>query len=292
MCKPKFNYAILDLAMGCYCSQIYSQLLYQTDCYTSDSGNCKDLGTKDLNNDVKCPIKGKDTFKGLIAFFVGTCHKKCAACNGPDQNDCTSCSPGQIETPKADQPTVSCSCEKANYYYDFSSSKCLACDPTCLTCSTPYTCQTCQEGLTLKYGVCYCPAGHYQEKSANAFNCKDCGQTCAECSAPGADKCTKCEDRADVTLSNNKCMSNVLGKYYDKKGQPLLPCDPNCKTCSGPSKSECLSCQDTFALIGSQCGCADGYFLNDKTNKCEKTCNTILKETADPLNVQIQTLKT
>ncbi|KAM0755207.1 growth factor receptor domain-containing protein [Meredithblackwellia eburnea MCA 4105] len=114
-------------------------------------------------------------------------------------------------------------------YYLTSTGDCLACDPTCASCSSPSgVCLTCQTGLS---------------PSSSSPN------TClTSTTALSNGTFTTCPSRTFFSSSTSSCTS----------------CNPVCETCYGSSTNECLSCRIPNVLLEGKCVAVD-----TKTGVCD-----------------------
>ncbi|GAA5925854.1 hypothetical protein JCM1841_006338 [Sporobolomyces salmonicolor] len=110
----------------------------------------------------------------------------------------------------------------ANGYYMTSSGDCLACDPSCESCSSPSgTCLTCQAGL--------------------------------EPLSTDATKCTT----ATTATSNGTFVTCAARTFFDTATAECVDCNPLCETCFETGANGCLECRSPNVLLNGQCVAMD-----------------------------------
>jgi hypothetical protein len=233
--------------------------------------DCECDGTRRCSPDKYCAecFDLVSEFPTVYAFSdCPVCEQPCQSCNGPTNQDCTSCGDGFV--------LVNGSCDP--------------CDPTCVTCQD-----------TTSTGCIVCPVGYDLELDGSCVIHIDCDKNCPTCNGPNYDQCTSCDDTRvlvngqcilqcvsyDYSVeenSNGSCTSdcdcdgtrrcspsdicedcsyldNLYPSLYDQTDCP--PCDKSCDSCTGPSDKDCKSC-------------VDGEYLADdgSCQLCDKSCNT------------------
>lgn len=194
---------------------------------TQGSGIQSSMGTVVIEGQVKLCAPGcSDCSTGL-----------CTACNSMyvfDSDaatcyqcglDCTVCSAGN--------PNSCSACVNGAY---LSGTQCLACKPTCTTCSgTSTSCQSCLPGQYFSNVACASCPRNCINCSSNATctncrkgfvvtsngSCRGCSQSCSSCEASNIMVCTSCSSY--LYLSAGIC----------------LPCPSRCQKCSGNVCAQC-----------------------------------------------------
>ena len=98
---------------------------------------------------TSCPISTFQTPRGCQS-----CHPDCASCNGPNFNQCISCSPSSKIPALINGRCLTC---QQSQFFDKVSSTCKSCDPSCSSCSGagPNNCQACSSpSQSLQAGTC------------------------------------------------------------------------------------------------------------------------------------------
>ncbi|GAA5891563.1 hypothetical protein JCM5296_004259 [Sporobolomyces johnsonii] len=110
----------------------------------------------------------------------------------------------------------------ASGYYMTSSGDCLACDPSCESCSSPSgTCLTCQTGL--------------QPLSTDATQCTT----------------------ATTATSNGTFVTCAARTFFDTTTAECVDCNPLCETCFETGATGCLECRTPNVLLNGQCVAMD-----------------------------------
>ncbi|XP_030000063.1 proprotein convertase subtilisin/kexin type 5-like [Sphaeramia orbicularis] len=200
------------------------------------------------------------------------CHRDCASCDGPDDDDCDVCS-----NPKAVRYNGECLANCPTWtYYDKSTNECRDCDKTCLTCSDqePSSCLTCGQNRTKD------ASGHcvwYSECSLRSYmdqngECQTCPKSCHRCFGSGEDHCLSCEEPR--FLLNNTCVLECPVGYYaeDKDERVCERCHFSCKSCRGRHSTECVACKPGLFQQGKSCveTCSESHFGNTSTLTCDR----------------------
>uniref|UniRef100_A0A9J8AQS0 Proprotein convertase subtilisin/kexin type 5a n=1 Tax=Cyprinus carpio carpio TaxID=630221 RepID=A0A9J8AQS0_CYPCA len=197
---------------------------------------------------VVCP---DGFFEDTDQGFCERCHADCELCDGPEPNNCDSCS-------DTDHTLHNGACLApcpAHTYRDSRSGECMACDSSCLTCSGPHdtSCTSCPEGMAMDaHGRCAtpttCPSHHYSNQDGE---CHLCHKYCHECSGPHQDQCLSCNQ--NHYLLNGSCVNQCPDEYFRGETQRCEPCHPNCLTCMGRHSHECLSCRAHLYRDAKEC---------------------------------------
>ncbi|GAA6029458.1 hypothetical protein JCM8097_003689 [Rhodosporidiobolus ruineniae] len=183
-----------------------------------------------------CPAGCKDcddglTGTGLCLDVVATnvtLPSTCNCINGECASNSTtatcSCNAGWA---KAANGTQCAAC--ADGYYMTSGGDCLACDPSCATCSSPSgTCLTCQSGLQ-----------------------------------PSSSSSTKCIT-ATTALNNGSFITCPSRTFFSSSADGCVDCNPLCESCFKEGTDGCLACRSPNVLLGGQC-----VAMDSKTGVCD-----------------------
>uniref|UniRef100_A0A8C2KSV0 Proprotein convertase subtilisin/kexin type 5b n=1 Tax=Cyprinus carpio TaxID=7962 RepID=A0A8C2KSV0_CYPCA len=215
-----------------------------------------------------CP---KRYFTNLEQNECTPCHSDCAECDGPDEDDCTSC---------------------GDYGYVRHNTKCLyscppetyldGCDKSCQTCSGPHpsSCLTCRDNMRKDVnGHCEvfsgCPLHTFTDKDGQ---CKACHKSCLQCSGADKQQCLSCNPKR--LLLNQTCVSTCPGGYYVDKGkQECVQCHVKCASCLGHHSNDCITCKPGLLLLGHSCftTCPLSYFVDASSRACQE-CDHTCKE--------------
>jgi proprotein convertase subtilisin/kexin type 5 len=126
----------------------------------------------------------------------------------------------------------------------------MACDSSCLTCTSKSSCTSCPVLKLLVNGSCvaYCGDAYYPAQTTSVGNtCLQCNTSCNTC-VDSPTKCTSCTNY--YYLSTDTCLGNL---------NTFLACDETCLTCSGSLDNQCLTCPTYYYLNqNNYCkGCGD-----------------------------------
>ncbi|XP_058630422.1 proprotein convertase subtilisin/kexin type 5 [Onychostoma macrolepis] len=222
----------------------------------------------------------EDTDQGICE----RCHADCELCDGPEPNNCDSCS-------DTDHTLHNGACLApcpAHTYKESRSGECMACDSSCLTCSGPHdtSCSSCSEGLAMDaHGRCAtpitCPSHHYSNQDGE---CHLCHKYCHECSGPHQDQCLSCNQ--NHYLLNGSCVNQCPDEFFRGETQRCEPCHPNCLTCMGRHSHECLSCRAHLYRDVKECvdTCRSGRYASAVSRTCERcheSCGECLQAGAE-----------
>lgn len=203
----------------------------------------------------------------LVCAF---CHSDCKTCDGPEYDDCMTCT-NPLISPNAD--IGYCVCAAGEFANDKMPLVCDSCDDSCSECSGPsyddcIVCKDLDYSPFVSPGRCKCANNEYEISKLN-LRCDLCHSSCATCVGPSQDDCVTCVDS-----------SIVLGSQYGKCGceeneylisSNVLMCDAchsDCKTCTGPDFDDCTMCFDletTPSYVPGACKCDLGQYLLTKT---------------------------
>lgn len=213
----------------------------------------------------------------ILLLLLGICYQCVSACD-PGQYDnggtcVSSCPTFRVE------PEMECTNDCTFYYpphYEDPSTPttpdrlCLACDPTCASCSGPNAddCDTCVGGLykvadpMFLPGPCVltCPYGYYGDFVGNCLPCPKSDYNCRTCNSAGW--CTSCYDSYLFKEEEDKCVPRM---YNCASGTYLHP----------KTGGECLK------------ECPDGYYGNDPTpgdDATTPTCEPCYSSTSSPFS--------
>lgn len=213
------------------------------------------------------------------------CHESCFSCSGPTADKCVECSLVRGAPFKHNGRCVS-SCPDG--FWTNSLRECVACDPSCQTCTGPgslsctscypHKCaeSTCPPGLKplLEISSCrsHCSPGHY--RSGNG-TCAACSPVCRECSGPEATQCidpspsnvfTSADCAEGASLIRGLCQFACPEYTFLNEFNRCESCDLSCLRCSGPWAYQCLSCHPKLGHSTARHGgfcvsqCPVGFF--------------------------------
>lgn len=120
-----------------------------------------------------------------------------------------------------------------------------------------------------------CAAGFFKKNG----ECEPCDVDCATCKDETGE-CTSCVN--NMVLSNGICSCQSKYQYEEfstckscpKRNQWWNPASGDCESCTDRCsvcnmQGTCDKCEYGFVLKDGQCGCRDGFVLNDKGTACE-----------------------
>lgn len=179
-----------------------------------------------------------------------------------------------------------CPCNKY-YYDDLVNPLCLVCDYTCLTCTNPTTCATCdatsQRIPDPNNNKCKCAQRYYDDGNSNRM-CATCQGTCLTC--VNANACTSCDTTALRLLNTTADYTGTISpfcvcqyKYYPQANPQhiCLICHYTCAVCNGSLATNCLYCtadaHRTFNSSTKSCPCNIGYFDNGTNTETCLACH-------------------
>ncbi|KAL4476414.1 hypothetical protein ABPG74_010147, partial [Tetrahymena malaccensis] len=201
-----------------------------------------------------------------------SCHSSCQSCNGPQNNQCQSCSGSTFLY--QNQCFNAC---PDGYFQDKSNNMCTQCKSPCKTCNSLNNCLSCEPPLISYNNSCVqtCPSGFYSQASSNS--CQPCFSSCQRCTGPSADECLGCPQ--GLYFKELACVDKCGDGYFlnqDKCSQ----CHPSCKNCLGAGSDSCTECPDILAKYDSKClsECPKGTYLLQSTSKeclqCSNSCQS------------------
>ncbi|XP_077157208.1 extracellular matrix organizing protein FRAS1 isoform X3 [Paroedura picta] len=204
----------------------------------------------------------------------GQCHTDCLTCS-QSFDRCDTCR----DTSKSLQNGRCVASCGAGYYQD--SGLCLACKDACSTCTSAFTCNSCQDSLLLKNGQCVesCGEGFF----AGLLQCRACHESCSACWGPAANDCLACKDPSRVVLKGS-CVAVCGPGFYVKDGV-CSACNETCETCYS-DHPRCLTCASDRVLHGGDCvlECPHSYYA-DSSRRC-RGCHSSCASCTGPLSAQ------
>ncbi|XP_029372303.1 proprotein convertase subtilisin/kexin type 5 [Echeneis naucrates] len=200
------------------------------------------------------------------------CHPDCALCDGPNNNDCDTCTDAEATLHNG----VCLAACPSHTYWDTTAGECTDCDQSCLTCNGPHasSCTSCRDGQRLDgRGHCVpsankCLPHQYADQDGQ---CHSCHKYCHRCSGPKKTQCLSCNQRH--LLLNGTCEEECpTGYYEDESGQKCESCHASCNACIGKHSQECLTCKAHLFRAGKECveTCQHGHYGNTGSRTCEK----------------------
>jgi hypothetical protein len=200
------------------------------------------------------------------------CSPRCRTCTGPSQSDCVLCESGAALSPSTASPGQ-CICVNQESYMVSYTGACLACHPSCLTCSGPAAtdCLTCKPDATLftSPGECRCADGKYMLANGT---CAACHPSCRSCTDLSHLSCKACYSSASLNPSSTgQCTCSSSSTYLDLSSSlpSCQPCHSSCLKCSGPSFTNCTVCGSGATLTDTgTCLCQSGYTFSTPGPDC------------------------
>ncbi|KAL4470078.1 hypothetical protein ABPG72_008737 [Tetrahymena utriculariae] len=286
---------ILNSSAQCVCNSGYAEDPNSTTCKQCTAVNCASCSQANLAQCTSCIIKNGIQLvlngnscscpqgyydNGLIC---DKCHYTCQACNGQQQNQCTTCNNGLILQNKT------CQCNVGQYLLN---GQCIYCSSLCDTQGCIFDASICIACATNSYmigaspGKCYCNNSYYFDGNS----CQKCPQLlCQTCTIS---QCMQCLPNAQFDVNGNcscvsgfylnngicfpcilnclKCTDNTAG------GCQTYKCDPTCKTCNGPLSSDCTDCfqSQNRKLNAGTCDCISSKYTiqNNICLLCHPSC--------------------
>ncbi|EAR85857.2 transmembrane protein, putative (macronuclear) [Tetrahymena thermophila SB210] len=208
------------------------------------------------------------------------CPEQCNSCT--QENQCTSCKDGYF----LDNNQCLKVCSGSKYGKD---NKCFDCNLVhCSKCFSSDVCEICETDFVEIDGQCLqkCHNGEYREGNnpycskclkncidctsgtqcnscksgfylANNF-CKPCDSSCETCSGPLPYQCQTCDEKKNLFLFQNSCISQCPDGYY-QSGNKL------CQSCSSKGCAKCSQINQC-----SLCKSSSDFLKNDK--ECTQIC--------------------
>ena len=217
-----------DDNIGCFNNDSIGQGYYfDTDIYKKCYISCKTCvigGDGTNNNCIKCidnyhfdsNIDGNCITKS-IGYYVDEndkyqqCYERCKTCDGPNANNCLSCSSSSIYYYLDENQCLSESDLLTNYYFDNTTGLYYRCSDNCETCSTGFdyttgemNCITCKEGTYFENSD---STNCIQRK--DGFYINNDHTTLLPCHI----NCATCDEGA--VIGNNNCLSCISSLYFD-----------------------------------------------------------------------------
>jgi hypothetical protein len=210
------------------------------------------------------PSQTLNTATDLCESFL--CHSTCLTC-ATTPTQCTSCPPQSFLAPDS-----SCICQ-AGTYRDSSTTQCLPCHPSCLTCSGPLDthCLTCRSSqYSTPDRKCMCPVGSLYSPTSNQCESLLCHPSCLTCRGTTLTDCLSCRPSFVLAPSGACLCPPTLFEYAGV----CTACHPSCLTCSGPLATHCLSCAAPRTLFPttSTCDCPPAFFSDPSSTSTSPAC--------------------
>ena len=237
------------------------------------------------------PVKKKYS-RFAMRNFISTvllCNSRCLACTSYTYTSCTTC---------INNANITANCGCKNGFYNVSCGtmkqtpicvdKCLACDPSCLTCSagSNTSCTSCSGGYILFSGSCIsvlCPSNYYVKYNPS-FNCVACSLPCNSCF--NSTFCYSCVSTYYLLASQGKCLTTCpLGMFAQNQTNVCQTCDSNCVSCS-TFATQCTSCvSGEYVNANYICQpCPSGTYFDITLStcmNCDASCITCNESTAN-----------
>ena len=265
-------------------------------------------------NGSECLDCQKDKFTTEEKVCVDSCEADTYEYTLNDTKQCfkSSCPDGSARFKNSDGKLLCIepeSCPSEGYFKN--STDCSPCDPSCLTCSGPSTCLSCDNSSNLKYleagkckdscsetkyayfdsekyqclescpnstfvlgRECYseCPEGYYSSESA----CETCNEACKTCTGPTSKDCSTCN--SNYYLYEGECLAECPENYRKVEGKCVLICSQSsCLRCTEKDLDVCYECQEDYALYNQTCYyvCPSGLYKESSSClSCNETCST------------------
>lgn len=197
-------------------------------------------------------------------FICQSCHKSCATCSGPGDNQCLTC-PDKLHF---HNNTCLLQCP-AGWYKTFDR-KCSPCSTRCKTCLYGYDlCTHCKAEFVWRDFKCYteCAARMFRHSSNRCYSCDD---SCLTCAGTAPNECTSCEE--GMTLHNGMCVRGCLPGFY-MSNKNCYPCGENCLSCTERASRTpaCTVCANyTVLLPNGVCAetCPVSTYQSPLDNRC------------------------
>ncbi|KAL4456740.1 hypothetical protein ABPG73_014766 [Tetrahymena malaccensis] len=237
--------------------------------------NTQQLYCKQCQQQCQTCQNSSSCTKCALGYFMDNnniciqCHISCAYCNGPNQNQCTTClQKGYFISIRQNNICVPiCDLSQAqfiNLTINPLQQYCSQCSTLCQTCQDSQNCTSCIQGYYLLQNKCY-----------------KCDTTCQSCTGPGPNNCLVCSQPGYYISQkdNNICVAQCdinQSFYVDSLTNPnqniCKQCSLNCLICS--SSTNCSQCQQGFYLNGNICSpCMQGYYQNgNQCLPCDSSC--------------------
>ncbi|XP_041074013.1 proprotein convertase subtilisin/kexin type 5-like [Polyodon spathula] len=226
-----------------------------------------------VTGDSNCPPK---TFLHDNQFTCVACHKQCESCNGPNANDCQTCTlPNYLYNGTCLTVCPAGTFESSEEADGVGLGFCSACDHVCATCTgaSPKDCITCSSGYFRFMHLCilHCPAGYYR----GTTHCDKCDPSCRLCSGPGPQACLSCPPHMLQLEGTRQCVEHCPERFY-QENYKCKQCHTSCKTCKDYTPQGCLTCDWGSTLQNGICypRCEEQRYLSeDEVCKlCDSSC--------------------
>ncbi len=230
------------------------------------------------------------------------CNEACFTCNGPYNDNCTSCD----NTTYFFKEDVYNICYRSNtiehnYFLDSENQIFKRCYESCFTCNGPNfdNCLSCDH-ITYFFkqnednNVCFNKNIMHYYVDYNDGLLKKCDETCLTCDGPYAQNCISCDN---ITYffkeDDHNCYSNVSidhNYYLDVNNLIFKKCNEACYSCNGPHDSNCISCNNITHFNkedGDNRICYNeniAYYYLDKNENLLKKCNEACLKCNGPYN--------
>lgn len=155
------------------------------------------------------------------------CHESCNTCNGPKENQCTSCRPGSRLTAGK--------CSEKSCLQNYFETK------------TPLGLECRRYSINI---VCFYLISDFD----SLFRCH---ATCRTCNGPSHKNCLTCYYNSTLT-EDGICYTCLERQYMNEKTQTCSACYPSCLSCDGPTLTDCTGCEfpnflDYYSQSGTRC---------------------------------------
>lgn len=260
---PQYKY-LNETEMVCYpCISGCKNCTDNKNCTLCDSNRWLDFNkVESACHYTDCPCKQYRNPDGSNTC-LSPCHSTCGCCDGPNENNCTSC-----EDPLWFHFSKCIETCPVGYYPYISSRKCLGCNPQCKTCidSLSSSCTTCHDGYyfsnlnsTSTAGInstldgvsssscVLCPKTNYIYYHDR--KCLPCHSSCNTCSLEYSSKhCKTCVTGKLFRVKTNECLNSCPIGTFQKTNpttlvQECIECHEDCLACFGATNNNCLSCK-------------------------------------------------
>ena len=197
--------------------------------------------------------------------IIKKCNNRCFSCNQSGTNEdsnCMQCNNNESYHfhPYIDNHCVTQEELPTNYYLDKNDSKYKICNESCLICTEPSKCISCNNTKGYYFiendnsGICYTeqifPIGYYLNLTDNLF--KLCNNRCYSCNISGNDfesNCLQCKSSDNYHFDPyklNHCINQSelpnISFYLDNSTDQYKECYESCLTCDDPYNNNCTSC--------------------------------------------------
>ncbi|KAL4486105.1 hypothetical protein ABPG72_012158 [Tetrahymena utriculariae] len=274
-------------------------------CSGPNSGNCTQCdSSKGLvltsSNTCDCPVNQFLDNSGQTVQCKN-CDSTCKTCNGPNKNNCLSCTyymfnnqfyesqPSQTYCTKNTdcfkcqgdlilKPNNQlCQCPSGTYLDPAKQYKCSACAiQDCSKCQDSNSCNECGQSKTTNKKLYLIKNKCQEQYPSNSycdqvnFVCQECKIKCQECDSTLLN-CIRCQK--DEYLYNNKCYSSKPNNAYCDVDNICKDCEKNCFNCS-KNPRQCTECPKQQFLFNNKCYSCQPQGTSCKTNKQSSSDDT------------------